>query len=150
MVSIKSMYFWHTRARPNPSQRDFNVQLGCHFEEIAEMVETLTFHVEGFSSTAGDMTMLHRSMKMFADKLKSGEVTTTISDRKSMLDSLADQVVTSVGVARCAGMDMPNACIEVDSSNWSKFDENGNPIFDGNGKIKKGPNYREPDLTGLF
>lgn len=149
-MSIDSMFLWHLRARPNPTQRDFDVQLGCHFEEIAEMLETLTFHVEGFSSTAGDMTMLHRGMKMFADKLKSGEVTVTISDRKSMLDSLADQVVTSVGVARCAGMSMPNACLEVDSSNWSKFDDEGNPIFDSNGKIKKGPNYREPDLTGMY
>ena len=149
-MSIDSMYLWHLRARPEPTSRDFDVQLGCHLEEVAEMMETLTFHVDGHSSTAGEMTMLYAGLKLFADTLKSGEASATISGRRGLIDSLADQVVTSVGVARCANMSMPNACIEVDRSNWSKFDDNGQPIFDANGKIAKGPNYRAPDLTGMY
>lgn len=44
------------------------------------------------------------------------------------------------------GFDIVGALQEVNRSNWSKF-ENGEPIFDENGKIKKGPNYRPPDLS---
>lgn len=149
-MSITNIELWHKRARPIPTDKDFNVQLGCHFEEVAEMVETLTFHVHGHPRTAGEMTMLHTGLKMFADKLKSGEAIATISNRKELLDSLADQIVTATGVGHCAGMDVVNACVEVDASNWSKFGDNGYPIFDSNGKIKKGPDYREPDLTGMY
>ena len=28
----------------------------------------------------------------------------------------------------------------------SKLDENGNPIYNENGKVLKGPNYSEPNL----
>ena len=35
---------------------------------------------------------------------------------------------------------------EVHSSNMSKLDENGNPIYREDGKILKGPNYRKPDI----
>jgi len=37
---------------------------------------------------------------------------------------------------------------EVNRSNWSKFVD-GKPLFDENGKIKKGPGYSKPDLSGL-
>lgn len=45
------------------------------------------------------------------------------------------------------GFDMSGALKEVNLSNWSKFDENGNPIFNENGKIVKGENYFKPDLA---
>ena len=43
------------------------------------------------------------------------------------------------------GMDIVGALDEVNRSNFSKF-VNGKPVFDENGKIKKGANYKEPDL----
>jgi drug/metabolite transporter (DMT)-like permease len=58
--------------------------------------------------------------------------------------------VTGIGSAYCAGMKAADACERVNTSNWSKFDVDGNPIFNENGKISKGPNYTPPDLTGLF
>lgn len=149
-MSLDIVEMWHSRARPKPTDKDFNVQLGCHFEEVAEMVETLTFHVDGFSSTAGEMTALYAGLKLFAEKLKSGEVVATIADRKELLDSLADQVVTAVGVGYCAKMNVPEAVWRVNSSNWTKYDVDGKPIRDANGKIAKGPNYKEPDLSGLY
>ena len=38
----------------------------------------------------------------------------------------------------------------VHSSNMSKLDNNGKPVFNEYGKLVKGPNYREPDLRGLI
>jgi len=40
-MSVDSIEMWHKRARPNPTDKDFNVQLGCHFEEIVEMLDAL-------------------------------------------------------------------------------------------------------------
>jgi hypothetical protein len=66
------------------------------------------------------------------------------------LDSLADQIVTAVGVGVCAKMDMNAAVTEVNESNWSKFNYKGYPEFDEHGKIKKGERYRKPALKGMF
>lgn len=147
-MSIDSMYLWHKRARPEPTEKDFNVQLGCHFEEIAEMCDTLCFKTD--IDTAVKYGLIFEGMRELATMLKSGALPCRTNDRKALLDSLADQIVTATGVGHCAKMSIANACIEVDASNWSKFDDNGKPIFDANGKIKKGPNYREPDLTGMY
>ena len=69
---------------------------------------------------------------------------------QALLDSLADQIVTAVGVGVCAKMDMNAAVTEVNESNWSKFNYKGYPEFDENGKVKKGERYRKPDLKGMF
>ncbi len=66
------------------------------------------------------------------------------------LDSLADQIVTSVGVGHCAGMKTAEAVTAVNRSNYSKFDKNGYPIFNDSGKIAKGPDYAPPNLEGLY
>jgi hypothetical protein len=39
------------------------------------------------------------------------------------------------------------AYMEVHRSNMSKLDVNGQPIISTSGKVKKGPNFFEPDLT---
>ena len=85
-----------------------------------------------------------------ADSLKSGEWVVHDVNRKELLDALADQIVTAVGVGVCAGMNMPKAVAEVNSSNWSKFNYRGYPEFDENGKIKKGEQYRKPNLEGMY
>ncbi|MFV0357767.1 MAG: hypothetical protein ACK5LG_22075 [Bacteroides thetaiotaomicron] len=63
-----------------------------------------------------------------------------------LLDSLCDQVVTAAGVAYDYGYQFPQAIREVNRSNFSKF-VNGLPVFDENGKIKKGPDYSPPNLV---
>ena len=58
---------------------------------------------------------------------------------------MCDQIVTAVGVAHMLGYDIEGALAEVNASNFSKF-ENGQPVFNESGKIKKGTFYREPEL----
>jgi hypothetical protein len=138
---------WHRRACPQPDDKAFNVQLGCPLEEIDEMLACL----DGADVATSDIlrrTMHHVSM--LANLLKHGGGSVTITHRGEFLDSLADQIVTATGVGYRAKMDVPNAVTEVDISNWSKFDENGQPIFNEFGKIAKGPNYKPPVLDGLY
>ena len=150
-MSIQSIQLWHSLARPNPDQRGFDVQLGCHFEEIAEMLETLEFqNTESVDLTlAGKDMHAYHAVKFLADRLKSGLMTANIKDRKGFADSVGDQVVTVVGSAYCAYMH-PTLIVErVDFSNWSKFVD-GVPQFLPNGKIAKAPTYKEPDLEGTY
>lgn len=137
---------WHKRACPAPDQKAMLVQMGCHFEEVAEMLDT----IRAMDEVGGKaMDEAAEALHHLAEMLKSGRRQFYIVDRTELLDSLADQMVTAVGVGYRAGMQPVEALTEVDISNWSKFDEQGQPIFDDNGKVKKGPNYRKPDLKGL-
>ena len=148
-MSIDTITLWHKRARPNPTDKDFNVQLGCHFEEIAEMVETLTFHQPGFEDIPGAESGPYTILTSIADSLKRGTITVTVNDREGFLDAACDQVVTAVGCGVCAGMDMERAVAEVNSSNWSKTVD-GEFIRDENGKIAKPPTYHKPNLEGMY
>jgi predicted HAD superfamily Cof-like phosphohydrolase len=147
-MTIESIALWHKRARPNPTAKNFSTQLGCHLEEIVEMIETLRFsHTTGTGvELPGKNSAVYQLLKEYADKLKDGRMVADIADRKGFVDSLADQIVTSVGVGHCANMNITKAVDIVNTSNWSKFSPEGQPYFDQNGKILKGPNYVPPAL----
>jgi predicted HAD superfamily Cof-like phosphohydrolase len=147
-MSIESIALWHKRARPNPAEKDFNTQLGCHLEEVVEMIETLRFSYKNGTGVEmpGKNSMIYQQLKDFSDGLKAGRITAEIADRKGFVDSVADQIVTGVGVGHCANMQVVKAVDIVNTSNWSKFSPEGEPYFDQNGKILKGPNYVPPAL----
>lgn len=133
---------WHQLARPTPDDRAFNVQLGCHLEEVCEMLDAIGTNYRFWHRLRTDLFEL-------AAHLKRGVAAADIQDREAFLDSLADQIVTAVGVGHCAGMDVPCAAEIVDQSNWTKFVD-GKPVFDANGKISKPDTYRAPNLRGCF
>lgn len=143
---MNSIEKWHQRARPNPTPADFDVQLGCHCEEFVEMLETLL----GVSTEAQDLIddAIH-TVKELSKLLKNQQIAVLVEDRKELLDALADQIVTSVGVGHCAGMNVPEALARVDLSNWSKMVD-GEFERDANGKVTKSKFYVRPNLEGLY
>jgi len=145
-MSIDAIKMWHERARPAPTEENFNVQLGCHLEEVAEMLGTL----EAPDKNLDELRALKHVVEMAASRLKSGYLKVSISDRKEFLDAAADQIVTAVGAAHCAKMNIAEAVRRVNHSNWSKYDSDGKPIFNPHGKIMKGPFYVPPSLEGLY
>jgi hypothetical protein len=143
-MTTEAIELWHKRARPEPTDADFNVQLGCHFEEIEEMMRfVVTDDEEVWQEVRSQIYVLSKLLKL-------GELKVRVDNRNEFLDSIADQVVTGIGAAHCAGMKGAAACDRVNTSNWSKFDDNGQPLRDANGKITKGPNYQPPVLDGLY
>ena len=133
---------WHDRARPNPDSKALGVSLGVHAEEFVEMLESL--------EPTEAILNARQAVGALAELWKEGIHYPMIADRNGMLDSLADQIVTAMGVGHCANMRTTEACRRVNHSNWSKFDRDGKPIFKPNGKVDKGPDYARPDLSGLY
>jgi predicted HAD superfamily Cof-like phosphohydrolase len=137
---------WFQRAKPQPTSKDFHTQLGCHFEEVAEMIATL----RGLDQRTRDHLEDALSMvSSLASYLKAGDnlVQVDHENRVEFLDALCDQIVTAAGCGHMANMHIRNAMAEVNRSNFSKFDDQGQPIFDANRKIQKGPNYSKAHLT---
>lgn len=149
-MSTDLIEMWHQRARPEPTQENLEVQLGCHFEEIREMLECLSvINPETGEELPMTKNLIYSILYTLSEGLKYGTVKVNITNRKGFLDSLCDQVVTGVGVGHCAHMKITEAIHRVNDSNWSKYVD-GKPVFKENGKIGKGPHYKEPDLEGLY
>ncbi len=140
-MSIRRTHEWFLAA-VTPSKPLQKIQTGVHIEECTELLDNIV--LEANQNLVDDA---NRAMKALAKFLKEDKVDPlTFRDRKEVLDSLVDQIVTATGVGYSLGMDVPGGLDEINDSNYSKFVD-GKAIFDVNGKIAKGPNYRKANLT---
>lgn len=139
-MSLENTKKWFEQAIPEPTDEQKCIQIGCHYEEVAEMMDPLVddFVAIKISELADEYKQCRADHVSFLPSLIHEE-------KVELLDSLADQIVTAVGVAHMMGFDILGALEEVNRSNFSKF-EDGKPVFDDNGKITKGKNYVKPNL----
>ena len=66
---------------------------------------------------------------------------------KDIADSLTDILYVTYGAGHAFGIDLDKCFEEVQRSNMSKLGSDGKPIYNNSGKVMKGPNYFEPDLS---
>lgn len=64
-----------------------------------------------------------------------------------MADWLGDIMVFCASEMRRYGIPIHETLNIIMDSNFSKLDENGNPIYDERGKVMKGPGYKKPEPT---
>lgn len=142
---MKNTKQWFEAAVPNPTAKNLEVQLGVHLEEVVEMMAA--FIIEKASDASfGEWEETFQELNIVATMLKEGKLKVVNLDADAVLDGITDQQVTAIGIGHMLGMDTTGALAEVDRSNFSKFGKDGQPIFDQNGKIKKGPHYVKPNL----
>ena len=139
---------WFELAHADQGHQKRTVQLGVHFEEVAEMLGAL---VSKDNQALALIREAENALVQLSEYLKENSKTTRIYPHSDnlLLDSLCDQAVTLAGVAYDYGYKFPQALHEVNRSNFSKF-VNGAPVFDENGKIKKGPDYTPPNLISYI
>ena len=142
--TLRKTLNWFEVARPEAAPNTFSVQFGVHCEEFAETLDAIDPLDDELAELIQDAS---KAVKELASALKKGTHTLQKDDliRVDLLDGLCDTIVTAVGTAHALGMDIVGAMDEVNSSNFSKF-ENGKPVFKANGKIGKGINYTPPNL----
>ncbi len=149
MNSLQRTLDWFKKVIPDPGlpafYKGFQTQLGVHFEEVAEMINEISSNDQ---DTERLLNLAQSSLESLAEHLKKSTDAIHIEseDLHDYFDSICDQLVTATGCAAYIGGDLVGALNAVNRSNFSKFDENENPIFDENRKVKKGPNYKKADL----
>tara|TARA_B100000674_G_scaffold485336_1_gene492049 strand:+ start:621 stop:992 length:372 start_codon:yes stop_codon:yes gene_type:complete len=67
-------------------------------------------------------------------------------DIKEVADALTDILYVTYGAGHAFGINLDKCFKEVQNSNMSKLGEDGKPIYNGKGKVMKGPNYFKPNL----
>lgn len=90
----------------------------------------------------------HDLLRLMLVKEEYGELLSA-TDEENLIKELADLVYVTYGYAATFGWNLDEAVRRVHASNMSKLDAQGEPIFREDGKVLKGPNYKEPYLADL-
>ena len=69
------------------------------------------------------------------------------NDLLEVADALTDILYVTYGAGHAFGINLDKCFEEVQNSNMSKLDKNGQPIYNDSGKVMKGPKYFKPDLS---
>lgn len=93
--------------------------------------------------------LLAEEMKELVDAMSDVAFQPYEGCEAAMLKEMADVQVVLSGLAVTLGLDLDEAFTRVMESNMSKLGNDGKPILRDDGKILKGPNYKEPDLSDL-
>lgn len=143
---------WFKIAKPNPTTKDLITQIGCVIEETSELTLSLT---NSLVIPELDKTKVNLYHKLLNATQALQELSKAFyedpdfeiheNERIAFIDAMADMKVTLIGVANFAKLDLEGALVEVNQSNYSKF-ENGKPLLNENRKIMKGKDYFPPKL----
>lgn len=136
--TINQIENWFKTAVPEPTDGNKLVQIGCHLEEVCELLDVFG----GFAANEElyELSEAFKKRRGYYDLVELND-----ESKIELLDALCDQIVTAIGIACMFGMDIQGALKEVADSNDSKF-ENGGPVFNEQGKIAKGKHYFTPNL----
>lgn len=121
---------------------EFHQVFGCAIEQIEPSV------------ISSRLSLLREEYHELKDEL-DGAVLSLTQDGKvfnmhKIAKETADLLYVVYGLAVNLGINATNALQLVHESNMSKLGVDGKPIFRDDGKVLKGPNYFEPDMTGTW
>lgn len=102
-------------------------------EEFDEVLEAAGFVLTGFACDSPNFEVLDGSD----------------CNKEHLLKELADLTYVIYGTAEAFGWDLDEAIKRVHASNMTKLGVDGKPMYRGDGKVMKGPNYKEPYLGDL-
>lgn len=130
-----------------PDVKTAKLRMNLILEEVAEYVEA---HIEENPLKAYLVRVadtLRRAIEMVR---LAPDYEFRTADLTGVADALFDLEYVTLGAGQCYGFDMDALFEEGHGSNMSKVGEDGKPIYDEHGKIKKGPGYRKPDFARVL
>ena len=148
--------------------------LNIFAEPVSKVITQRLKTLKKLSTILKMNSYIHRSLMTMAEQFRSAYTLMTGKDQrglqKSLIDEewsefheayhmkddceqlkeLADLVYVCYQFAASQEWDLDEAFRRVHESNMSKLDEFGKPIYRPDGKVLKGPNYKEPYLQDLI
>ena len=117
-----------------------------NFNKVKTFMETFGQEVKTSPSFSTDKINSLR-YDLIKEELEELKEAMENKDLLEVADALTDILYVTYGAGHAFGIDLDKCFEEVQSSNMSKLDENGKPIFNEFGKVMKGPKYFKPDLN---
>ena len=117
-----------------------------NFEKVGKFMETFGQEVKSKSSLSSEKI---NSLRVSLIEEELEELKQAIKEKNllEVADALTDLLYVTYGAGHAFGINLDKCFNEVQNSNMSKLDENGEPIYNDSGKVMKGPNYFKPDLS---
>ena len=116
-----------------------------NFLKVKKFMETFGQEVLNKPKFPNDRTIKLR-IDLIKEELNELEEAINNNNLVEVADALTDILYDTYGAGHSFGINLDACFEEVQNSNMSKLDKNGNPIYNENGKVLKGPNYFEPNL----
>lgn len=120
------------------------------FDKVKEFLTTFTPDRVANKPKLCDIDQFDLGYNLICEEL---DELTKAYDEKNLVevaDALADLIYVVHNVAVFCGLPMNQVFDEVHDSNMSKLGEDGKPILREDGKVLKGPNYRQPELASII
>ena len=117
-----------------------------NFNKVKTFMETFGQEVKNKPSFSSDKINSLR-YDLIKEELEEFKVAMENKDLLEVADALTDILYVTYGAGHAFGINLDKCFEEVQSSNMSKLDEDGKPIYNESGKVMKGPKYFKPDLT---
>ena len=116
-----------------------------NFEKVGVFMKTFGQNVKQSSSFSSEKINALR-ISLIKEELDELIEAMNKKDLVEVADALTDILYVTYGAGHAFGINLDECFEEVQNSNMSKLDKNGNAIYNEDGKVLKGPNYYEPDL----
>ena len=117
-----------------------------NFDKVGTFMKTFGQEIKTKPSFSSDKI---NKLRLDLIKEELSELTEAMNNKDllEVADALTDILYVTYGAGHAFGIDLDKCFEEVQNSNMSKLDENGEPIYNEHGKVMKGPNYFKPDLS---
>lgn len=106
-----------------------------------------------FDDSDENLALLRLRSRLMQEEVREWTESATYNeDIDNRAKELADILYVVFGTIITEGLQdqIERVFDEVHKSNMSKLDDNGKPVRRADGKVLKGPNYKEPDLSFLI
>ena len=117
-----------------------------NFEKVKIFMKTFGQEVKEKSSFSSDKVNQLR-VNLIKEELEELKIAIDTKNLIEVADALTDILYVTYGAGHAFGINLDRCFDEVQQSNMSKLDDNGNPIYNDSGKVMKGPKYFKPDLS---
>ena len=116
-----------------------------NFNKVKTFMETFGQEVKTKPSFSSDKINSLR-YDLIKEELEELKEAMENKDLLEVADALTDILYVTYGAGHAFGINLDKCFEEVQSSNMSKLNEEGKPIYNESGKVMKGPKYFKPNL----
>ena len=120
-----------------------------NFEMVGDFMEKFGQEVKTKPEFPDNETIALR-LELIQEELEELREAVGNADIVEVADALTDILYVTYGAGHAFGIDLDKCFEEVQASNMSKLGEDSKPIYREDGKVMKGPNYFQPDLTTVL
>ena len=120
-----------------------------NFFKVKEFMQKFKQEVKSKPSFPDD-NIIKLRINLIKEELLELEVALNEKNIEETADALTDILYVTYGAGHAFGIDLDKCFDEVQKSNMSKLDKFGNPIYNDQGKVMKGPLYFKPNFKKIL